>query len=160
MPALIDVGGVPWHEVESLKQTNPEMLFRRNPPTQSHTVSVRTDIPPFNDIRVRHATMLAIDQPAMLNDFYEGNAELFTLPIQRVFTSVYTPPDELPEDIRELYEYRPDKARELLTEAGYPVEEKDVRLEEPIKTVGSHEVPIHVHGEHYAGVQISVEAEA
>ena len=46
----------------------------------------------------------------------------------------------------------------LLTEAGYPVDEKDVRLDEPIKTVGAHEVPIHVHGEHYAGVQLTVEA--
>ena len=48
----------------------------------------------------------------------------------------------------------------LLTEAGYPVDEKDVRLDEPIKTVGAHEVPIHVHGEHYAGVQLMVEAES
>ncbi len=48
----------------------------------------------------------------------------------------------------------------LMTEAGYPLEEKQVRLEEPIKSVGTHEVPIHVHGEHYAGVQVSVEAEA
>lgn len=47
----------------------------------------------------------------------------------------------------------------LLTDAGQPTEERDVRLEEPIKSVGVFEVPIHVHGEHYAGVQIVVEAE-
>ena len=47
----------------------------------------------------------------------------------------------------------------LLTEAGQPIEEKDVRLDEPIKSVGTHEVPIHVYGEHYAGVQVVVEAE-
>ena len=28
--------------------------------------------------------------------------------------------DELPESSRELYEYHPDKARQLLAEAGYP----------------------------------------
>jgi len=47
----------------------------------------------------------------------------------------------------------------LLAKAGVPTDEKDVRLEEPIKSVGTHEVPIHVYGEHYAGIQIVVEAE-
>jgi len=46
----------------------------------------------------------------------------------------------------------------LLAKAGVQVEEKDIRLEEPIKSVGSHEIPIHVWGEHYAGIQIVVEA--
>ena len=48
----------------------------------------------------------------------------------------------------------------LLAEKGYPTDEKNVRLDEPIKSVGTHEVPIHVWGEHYAGIQIVVEAEA
>jgi large subunit ribosomal protein L9 len=48
----------------------------------------------------------------------------------------------------------------LLAKAGVQAEEKDIRLEEPIKSVGTHEVPIHVWGEHYAGIQIVVEAEA
>jgi large subunit ribosomal protein L9 len=47
----------------------------------------------------------------------------------------------------------------LLAKAGVAIDEKDVRLEEPIKSVGTHEVPIHVYGEHYAGIQIVVEAE-
>ena len=48
----------------------------------------------------------------------------------------------------------------LLARAGVEVAEKDIRLEEPIKSVGTHEIPIHVWGEHYAGIQIVVEAEA
>jgi len=46
----------------------------------------------------------------------------------------------------------------LLAEAGFEVDEKDVRLEEPIKATGTHEVPIHIHGERYGGVQLVVEA--
>lgn len=46
----------------------------------------------------------------------------------------------------------------LLAAAGQPVDERDVRLDEPIKVVGNHEVPIHIHGEHYASVQLLVEA--
>jgi len=48
----------------------------------------------------------------------------------------------------------------LLAKAGVPTDEKDIRLDEPIKSVGTHEVPIHIYGEHYAGIQIVVEAEA
>ncbi len=54
----------------------------------------------------------------------------------------------------------PATVARLLAEAGYPTDEKNVRLDEPIKSVGTHEVPIHVYGEHYAGIQIVVEAEA
>jgi large subunit ribosomal protein L9 len=48
---------------------------------------------------------------------------------------------------------------ELLGAAGKPVEEKDVRLEAPIKTVGTHVVRVHVHGERYAEVEVVVERE-
>ena len=44
----------------------------------------------------------------------------------------------------------------LLTEAGHATEEKAVRLEEPIKKLGTHEVPVHVHGDHFAGIQVTV----
>ena len=47
----------------------------------------------------------------------------------------------------------------LLSEKGFATEERDVRLEHPIKSVGTHEVPIHVHGEHTATVTVEVSAE-
>ena len=47
---------------------------------------------------------------------------------------------------------------ELITEKGYPIEERHVRVGEPIKSVGDHEVDIHVHGEHYAKVSVTVAA--
>jgi len=47
---------------------------------------------------------------------------------------------------------------ELLAEKGFQIDERDIRLEESIKSVGEHEVPIHIHGEHYASVQLVVEA--
>jgi len=49
---------------------------------------------------------------------------------------------------------------ELLASAGQAVAEKDIRLETPLKTVGTHVVRIHVHGEVFAEVRVEVEAEA
>jgi large subunit ribosomal protein L9 len=46
----------------------------------------------------------------------------------------------------------------LLTEAGQRVEERDVRLEQPIKSVGEYKVQVHVHGELHAEIALAVEA--
>lgn len=48
---------------------------------------------------------------------------------------------------------------ELLGAAGKAIDEKDVRIETPIKVVGTHKVRIHVHGERYAEIEIAVERE-
>jgi len=49
---------------------------------------------------------------------------------------------------------------ELLREQGHAFEEKAVRLDAPIKTVGNHPVKLHVHGEHFAEILVVVEAQA
>ena len=45
---------------------------------------------------------------------------------------------------------------ELLRAAGYNAEERDVRLETPIKTVGTHAVRVHVYGERFVDVSLTV----
>jgi large subunit ribosomal protein L9 len=47
---------------------------------------------------------------------------------------------------------------EMLVAEGKPVEEKDVRLDGPIKTVGTHTVRVHVHGDRFAEVTLEVTA--
>lgn len=49
---------------------------------------------------------------------------------------------------------------ELLAAAGHAVLVDDVRLESPLKTVGTHTVRIHVHGETFGEIRVEVEAEA
>ena len=63
---------------------------------------------------------MAIDYEAIVRDYYKGNAELLAYPITPNYTEVYTPLEELPESSRELYSYNPEKARQLLADAGYP----------------------------------------
>jgi len=45
---------------------------------------------------------------------------------------------------------------ELLAQAGHVVDEKNVRLDAPLKTVGEHKVKIHVHGERHAEIVVNV----
>lgn len=49
---------------------------------------------------------------------------------------------------------------ELLRKVGRAIEEKDVRLEAPIKTVGLHAVKLHVHGDRFAEITVNVTKEA
>ena len=48
---------------------------------------------------------------------------------------------------------------ELLAAAGKSVDEKDVRLEAPIKTVGTYTARVHIHGDRFAEVEVAVERE-
>ena len=84
----------------------------------------RTDKPdlPFKDVKVRQAMNLAVDQRTILEDYYEGHGALLCYPFLPIaaFQNQYVPLEEMPEVVQELFDYNPDKAKQLLTEAGYP----------------------------------------
>lgn len=44
----------------------------------------------------------------------------------------------------------------LLAAAGHKVEEKNVRLDAALKTVGEHKVKLHVHGDRFAEIVVKV----
>ena len=67
---------------------------------------------PFDDKRVRQAANYAIDKQALVEDVLQGTAEVAAGPTPRAFSWAYN------EDL-EPYPHDPDKARELLAEAGY-----------------------------------------
>lgn len=52
------------------------------------------------------------------------------------------------------------RINEGLAEQGFELNENQVRLAEPIRTVGEYEVPIHVHGELSAAIKVWVVAES
>ena len=92
--------------------------------SSQYVLSGRVDKPelPFKDIRVRRAMCLAINQPEILKDYMKGDGELlaFPYPPGPDWSNYYTPMDQLPADTQELFTYNPDKAKQLLAEAGYP----------------------------------------
>ncbi len=115
---------VPWEDAEVLLQSNPELGFAKQVWDKSDgALGFRCDRAPFNDIRVRRAMAMGIDRQAIQRDYYGGKAVLFSYPSLddiSYFKGVFVPLDQLPESSRELWEYHPDKAKQLLAEAGYP----------------------------------------
>ncbi|MEK7353222.1 MAG: ABC transporter substrate-binding protein, partial [Chloroflexota bacterium] len=89
-------------------------------------LAMRLDKPelPFKDIRVRRAMMMAIDFQGIRNSLYGGVGQIVTFPYSSVkeYERLYVGLDDpdFPESARELYSYNPEKAKQLLKEAGYP----------------------------------------
>lgn len=69
--------------------------------------------PPFDDVRVRQALNHAIDRDAYLQATQFGTGEVAWHPLPSAHWAF--PSEQVPT-----YEYDPEKARELLAEAGYP----------------------------------------
>lgn len=68
----------------------------------------------FNSPDFRRAIAYAIDRPRMINNIFRGLGELQNSPI-----SVQSPYYLSPEEGLKVYEYDPDRARELLRQAGF-----------------------------------------
>ncbi len=66
---------------------------------------------PFADVRVRQAANYAINKEAIVNDVLEGTAEVAAGPTPPAFAWAYN-------EALEPYPYDPDRARELIAEAG------------------------------------------
>ena len=82
-----------------------------NPGRALTYMGFNTQIPPFDNPKIRKAITLAIDREAALNVVYHGLGVVPTsvlLPIHNYFPELAAP------------EYDPDKARKLLEEAGVP----------------------------------------
>jgi peptide/nickel transport system substrate-binding protein len=106
---------------EFFERTNPDLQWARYIPPQID-LTWRVDKEPFDDILVRKALWKAVDRDEIAEGFYGGDAVMqgfVAYPVPEN-SGYYTPLEELPDEARDIYIYDVDKAKELLTEAGYP----------------------------------------
>ena len=115
------ITGITLEDGKAMLKTNPSTKYYQTiiAPNQ---VAMRTDKKdlPYKDIRVRQAMMMATDMQGMKDSLYQGKAEILDSPARKLYTGVFTPLEQLPATTAEMYKYNPEKAKQLLKDAGYP----------------------------------------
>ena len=108
-------------QVDSLQKTDPHIRMWERPGRSDNAFRfITVGRPPFNDIRVRQALQMAIDRETIANTYFKGFADPTPHGLLHNDGPYGTPFDEWPEEIKQYYRYDPERARQLLAEAGYP----------------------------------------
>src|SRR3989454_3952919 len=112
----IDCG--PWYywsvrqpDLEALKQSHPHLRYQDFLANNANALSLRTDQPPFTDVRVRRAISHAIDRQAIIDAAYPRGEPTSAVP--RGLTEWSLPIDQLGAGAK-YYQYDPKEARRLL----------------------------------------------
>ncbi len=118
------LGNVLWEDAELIMKNYPEIQYITRQESPSFFLSGRVDKPelPFKDVRVRQALNMAINKPELVEEYYKGHADLFAYPYYptKVMEPIFTPLEEQSQVVQDMFTYHPDKARQLLADAGYP----------------------------------------
>ena len=120
----IGLTGEGWETADLLKKNAPALLSAEGTIPHGGEIQLRTDRAPLNDLRVRQALMMATDFNTIKKTLSGGVGQIETWPFPKVkgYEDLYvnnSDPD-VPQSVRDLYTYSPDKAKKLLADAGYP----------------------------------------
>jgi peptide/nickel transport system substrate-binding protein len=121
---LDQMGGFTPEATADMIKRVPEI---KHAPASTWSVSpayIRTDLVPYNDVKVRRALFMATDFQAINNSLYFGLGQILSWPSWKTveYADIYLGLDdpECPDSVKELYTYNPDKAKQLLADAGFP----------------------------------------
>jgi peptide/nickel transport system substrate-binding protein len=103
--------------LKEVKERRPNLKMVEFTSNVMSHIAMRTDRPPFSDVRVRRAISMAIDRQAILKATNEGLGEL-NPPVPAALKEWSIPWNELGEGAR-YYQYNPAEAKRLLAEAGH-----------------------------------------
>lgn len=113
-----------WDDAKLLIEGQPQLKYKEYNFGVCSAIAFRVDKPelPTYDIRVRRALNMAVDKQTIRDTYFSGRAEFLCGQLAPIpeFSDMFVPITEYPESSRQLYEYNPDKAKQLLAEAGYP----------------------------------------
>ena len=107
----VDIGYFLDAEVQSRAIDNPNFETVVIPAPRTFYLNLNTEKAPFDDVRVRQALWYALDKDLIVDAVLEGQGEATDTVLNPY---VFGRLDERP------YTYDPEKAQELLAEAGYP----------------------------------------
>ena len=110
---------IPRSEVGAFKKSNPTYPIVYWDWLANRTLAMRTDKPPFNDVRVRRALSLAIDRKKWVAQYLEGEGYEDHGAVPAPMREWKLSSKDLGEGAKYL-EYNPAAARKLLAEAGHP----------------------------------------
>jgi len=110
-------GAVRQQDLAALQHSHPHFIYRDFLSQVPHVIFMRTDQPPFNDVRVRRAVSHAIDRQAIIDAVYPRGEPTSAVP--RSLTEWSLPVDQLGAGAT-YYQYNPQAAKRLLAEAGFP----------------------------------------
>jgi peptide/nickel transport system substrate-binding protein len=94
-------------------KADPRVQYIETPLGHVWFLVLNTTGGPTKDVRVRQALAYAIDKQAIINDILKGTGVPATGPVPSVIDYAYK------KDVQ-TYDYDPDKARQMLSDAGYP----------------------------------------
>ncbi len=107
---------------DDVQRAVPNLQIARCPGTQltgAGVLFMPIGAPPYDDVRVRRAVSMAIDRQFIIETFYRGQAS-YPGAMGSGMPYGLNKLEDYPPDIRQFLEYRPDQAKKLLAEAGYP----------------------------------------
>ena len=118
----LDAGpGANWavrqEDLEALKKSHPHLHYQDMLANNVITIWMRTDKPPFTDVRVRRAISQAVDRQGLIEAVWLRGEPSPAVP--RGLAQWSLPIDQLGEGAK-YYQYDPQEARRLLAAAGYP----------------------------------------
>jgi len=114
------MGEVPPQDVDRLKSSGKFTLVAVTIPGQPLQMFLNTQRPPTDDLRVRQALIYATDRAAIVKAIFRDMSPAAFGPLTAV-TVGYDP------SVKSLYPFNPDKARQLLDEAGWQVGPDGIR---------------------------------
>ena len=108
-----------WVQIaDTLKKRRPSLRTMEFTSNVVNDFALRTDKPPFNDVRVRQAISMAMDRKGIIDATLEG-VGVVNGPVPAALTDWALPIDQLGEGAK-YYKHDPAEARRLLAAAGFP----------------------------------------